>query len=148
MEGHLALKQSLVRQIKCLARVVACLLRLGYAGRLSDGFDCVACGACCYGRQLYVQVFSNDVETLGPALTEEYVTQPVGLSPASDGRAAEPHRFMKMAEGHCAALRIVESKQFLCRVYEDRPTLCRAFKPGSQCCLEARARHNVDARNL
>jgi uncharacterized protein len=113
-------------------------------GALGTNYDCTACGACCFGKRDYVQVFADDVARLGPARTEELVAPPVGEIPASVGRASEPRRFMKMAHGKCEALRTTGGR-FLCSVYEDRPMLCRALEPGSAPCLEARARRGLDS---
>lgn len=113
---------------------------------LSEEYDCTACGACCYGRRDYVQVFADDAARLGEARLAELVALPVGEHPASVGRPAEPQRFMKMTQGHCTALRSPTDDQFLCAVYEDRPFLCRAFEPGSGSCLDARARRALLAR--
>ena len=110
---------------------------------LGQNYDCTACGACCFGKRDYVQVFADDVVRLGPARTAELVAAPVGEIPESVGRKAEPRRFMKMTHGHCKALRTDVPNRFLCAVYEDRPMLCRALEPGSASCLEARARRGI-----
>jgi Fe-S-cluster containining protein len=112
---------------------------------LGENYDCKSCGACCFGRRDYVQVFADDVARLGPARTAELVAPPVGEIPASVGRESEPRRFMKMTQGHCKALSTSVPGRFLCAVYEDRPMLCRALEPGSAPCLEARARRGVDS---
>ena len=116
---------------------------LGYDWGLDEKYDCTACGACCYGRRDYVQVFPDDAARLGPERTRELVAPAVGEIEASVGREAEPKRFMKMTHGHCIALRTPAPNRFLCAVYEDRPVLCRALEPGSAPCLEARARMKV-----
>lgn len=113
---------------------------------MSETYDCVACGACCFGRRDYVQVFAHDVAKLGAARTAELVAESVGEIPASVGRASEPRRFMKMIDGHCGALRTDVPNQYLCAVYDDRPVLCHALEPGSSPCLEARARRGVGPR--
>jgi Fe-S-cluster containining protein len=113
---------------------------------VGENYDCTACGACCFGKRDYVQVFADDVARLGPARTAEFVAPATGEIPASVGRAPEPKRFMKMTHGHCSALLTSVPNRFLCRVYDDRPLLCRAFQPGSAPCLEARARLGVDSR--
>ena len=110
---------------------------------LGENYDCTACGACCFGKRDYVQVFADDVARLGPARTAQFVAPAAGESPASVGRPSEPQRFMKMTHGHCTALRTEVPNRFLCAVYEDRPMLCRALVPGSAPCLEARARREV-----
>lgn len=120
-------------------------VNLGYARALSETYDCVSCGACCYGKRDYVQVFADDVTRLTEARQDRFMAAAVGESPASTGRAAEPQRFMKMTHGHCAALDTSVPHHFPCKVYEARPMLCRAFEPGSRPCLEARARRNVTA---
>ena len=111
---------------------------------LNEQYDCLSCGACCYGKRDYVQVFTHDAVRLGPARMEEFVALPIGEAPASVGRAAEPVRFMKMTDGHCKALCTTTPKRFECSVYENRPTLCRALEPGSGPCLEARVRLGID----
>ena len=110
---------------------------------LGEKYDCTACGACCFGKRDYVQVFADDVARLGTARTAELVAPAVGEIPASVGRESEAQRFMKMTHGHCGALRTTVPNRFLCAVYEDRPMLCRALEPGSAPCLEARARRGV-----
>ena len=115
-------------------------------GRLGEKYDCTTCGACCYGKRDYVQVFPHDAARLGAARTAELVAPAVGEIEASVGRASEPKRFMKMTHGHCIALRTDVPNQFLCTVYEDRPELCRALEPGSAPCLDARARMKVLSR--
>jgi Fe-S-cluster containining protein len=111
---------------------------------LAKDYDCTTCGACCFGRRDYVQVFAHDAARLGAARTAEFVAPAVGVIPASVGRASEPERFMKMPHGRCVALRTTGNR-FLCVVYEDRPVLCRALEPGSAPCLEARARMKIDS---
>jgi Fe-S-cluster containining protein len=115
---------------------------------LSEEFDCTACGACCFGKRNYVQVFAHDAIRLGDAKTHELVADPVSQIPSSVGRASEPERFMKMTHGHCSALRTDEPGRLTCSVYEDRPTLCRALEPGSGPCLEARARRSVHSKPM
>ena len=116
---------------------------IGYGAALAEKYDCTTCGACCFGKRDYVQVFAHDAARLGPARTAELVAPPVGESPATVGREAEPRRFMKMTHGRCVALSTATPNRFLCTVYEDRPVLCRALEPGSTPCLEARARMKV-----
>ena len=103
----------------------------------------MTCGACCFGRRDYVQVFAHDAAMLGKARTAELVAPAIGESPASVGREPEPKRFMKMIHGRCIALSTATPNRFVCTVYEDRPVLCRALEPGSAACLEARARMKV-----
>lgn len=59
--------------------------------------------------------------------------------------------YMKMSEGHCAALVIdPSSEQFVCGVYEARPQVCRDLERGSGACLgerEAKQGRPLQARN-
>ncbi|HVN33284.1 MAG TPA: YkgJ family cysteine cluster protein [Thermoanaerobaculaceae bacterium] len=110
---------------------------------MGETYDCTTCGACCFGKRDYVQVFAHDAARLGASRTAELVAPAVGEIAASVGREAEPKRFMKMTHGRCIALRTPAPNRFLCAVYEDRPLLCRALEPGSAPCLEARARMKV-----
>jgi Fe-S-cluster containining protein len=104
---------------------------------LSELIDCRACGRCCYGQKDYVQVFAHDAERLGPARIAALVAEAVGEMPASPGRPAEPRRFMKMENGHCAALEISPSGRFTCTIHEHRPTVCRSLEPLTSPCLDA-----------
>lgn len=113
--------------------------RGGKVARLSDPFDCQACGRCCFGKREHVQVFAHDAETLGAERTARLVAPATRHSVASPGRPSEPEPFMKMVDGHCIALEISEDRRYACSVYEVRPTICRAFQVGSASCLETRA---------
>jgi len=43
--------------------------------------------------------------------------------------------YMKMYDGHCAALTIDEAgARFVCSVYEQRPATCRELERGSSAC--------------
>jgi len=42
--------------------------------------------------------------------------------------------YMRMADGHCAALRIELAGRFVCTVYETRPDACRDLGRGSPQC--------------
>ncbi len=119
---------------------------VGYVQRVSEQYDCVACGACCYGQRDYVQVFAHDADVLGPEKMAEFVAPAVSATEASVGRPSEPNRFLKMVDGHCKALNLSVPGKFTCNVYENRPTLCRALTPGTTPCLEARARRGVGTR--
>ncbi len=87
---------------------------------ISDDSDdtalCFSCGRCCFGPTRYVQVFDDDLTTLGPALAEKFVVP-----------AEEKDRFMRMEQGHCAALD-TSGGQFRCGIYEQRPLICRVYK--------------------
>lgn len=100
-------------------------------------YDCVACGKCCFHAPNYVELFPEDLVRLGDKRTARFAVKST-LSKAQ--RRPGEHdgtRFMRMENGHCAALEITHGA-FLCSIYEDRPLLCRVFEPGSPSCLEAR----------
>ncbi len=87
--------------------------------------DCLTCGACCFSQlPTYVRVTGNDWERLGGRA--ETVAHFVG------SRA-----YMKMAEGHCAALAVREGevgREYYCTVYDQRPQVCRDLARGSPQC--------------
>ena len=103
---------------------------------LSDVPACLACGTCCFSTlERYVRVTGDDHARLG-ARAEE-LTRFVG------NRA-----YMKMTDGHCAALRIETlamdashashdgaDARFVCGVYDERPDVCRDLARGSRECL-------------
>lgn len=95
--------------------------------RDSDLPACLACGTCCFSDiDRYVRVTGNDYERLGD--DAETFVQFLG------NRA-----YMRMADGHCAALEVVrEHRAFVCRVYEQRPQICRDLERGSAQCLGER----------
>ena len=94
--------------------------------RLNTPTDCLGCGVCCFSRlDTYVRVSGADWERLG----------------AEAGRVAHfiGHRaYMKMTEGHCAALekRLTTggTTEFFCTVYAERPQVCRDLARGSPEC--------------
>ena len=94
---------------------------------LSHPTDCLRCGVCCFSQlDAYVRVTGADWERLG----------------AEAGRTAHfiGHRaYMKMADGHCAALALRQmpgggGPEFFCTVYERRPQICRDLARGSPEC--------------
>lgn len=93
--------------------------------------DCLRCGVCCFSRlETFVRVEGGDWARLGDAA----------------GRVAHfiGHRaYMKMSEGHCAALEIRQlaegGRQYFCTVYADRPQICRDLARGSPQCQGERA---------
>ena len=89
--------------------------------------DCQRCGVCCFSDSSeYVWVTGYDWTRLGPDAEQ--------LAHFISNRA-----FMKMANGHCIALKIFSSKngtaRFSCSVYDRRPEICRALERGSPECL-------------
>lgn len=99
--------------------------------------DCLRCGACCFSAgENYVRVTGDDWSRLGEAA--ERLAQFVG------NRA-----FMKMKDGHCAALEIRQPAgrppEFFCTVYEARPQVCRDLARGSPACEAERWRKRSDS---
>jgi hypothetical protein len=86
--------------------------------------QCLACGVCCFSRlETYVQVTGDDHQRLGER-ADELVR--------FDGNRA----YMRMADGHCAALRIEKSSgELVCSAYDTRPQTCRDLARGSGACL-------------
>jgi hypothetical protein len=57
--------------------------------------------------------------------------------------------YMRLADGHCAALRIEPSGRFVCTVYEKRPDTCRDLQRGSpQCAGELFTKAGLAAASL
>jgi hypothetical protein len=85
---------------------------------------CLACGVCCFSRlEDYVRVTGSDHARLGER-ADELVR--------FDGNRA----YMRMYDGHCAALRIEKSSgRFVCSAYDVRPQICRDLARGSGACL-------------
>src|ERR1700722_16345677 len=85
--------------------------------------ECLACGACCFSRlETYVSVTGDD-----HARFAERADELVRF----DGNRA----YMRMVDGHCAALRVEKgSGQLVCGAYETRPQVCRDLARGSGAC--------------
>jgi Fe-S-cluster containining protein len=93
--------------------------------------DCRRCGACCFSAaERYVVVTGNDWSRLGPETDR--------LAHFVEHRA-----FMKMTDGHCAALAVRRASDgppdFFCTVYDRRPQICRDLERGSPQCEAERA---------
>jgi uncharacterized protein len=86
--------------------------------------DCLGCGTCCFsGLERYVRVLGEDFERLGERAGD--------LVTFVGNRA-----YMRMVDGHCAALRIEGPPgRFVCTAYEARPRICRDLQRGSPECL-------------
>ncbi len=83
---------------------------------------CIECGTCCFSNlDTSVRVTGDDYERLGEAAQDfvEFV-----------GNRA----YMRLADGHCAALRVELSGRFFCTVYETRPDACRDLERASAQC--------------
>jgi hypothetical protein len=83
----------------------------------------LACGTCCFSRlPNFVRVFGDDHARLGER-AESLVW--------FEGNRA----FMRMVDGHCAALEIdAVSGEFVCSVYAERPQVCRDLARASGAC--------------
>jgi Fe-S-cluster containining protein len=94
--------------------------------------ECLACGACCFSHlETYVRATGDDYARFGERAAE--LVQFVG------NRA-----YMRMVDGHCAALRVEKSSGWLvCSAYEIRPQTCRDLARGSSACLgETATKHD------
>jgi Fe-S-cluster containining protein len=85
--------------------------------------ECLACGTCCFSLlPSFVRVTGDDYARLGER-AEDLVW--------FEGTRA----YMRMVDGHCAALRIeASSGQFVCTTYATRPQICRDLARGSGAC--------------
>ena len=88
--------------------------------------DCLTCGTCCFSQlETYVRVSGDDHARLGDA-AETLVR--------FEGNRA----YMRMVDGHCAALRLEVSAegtgQLVCSTYETRPQVCRDLARGGLSC--------------
>jgi uncharacterized protein len=96
--------------------------------------ECLSCGACCFGRiERYVAVSGDDHARLGAAAD--------ALTVFLDNRC-----YMRMHDGHCAALRVESEGRFVCSVYEQRPSVCRELARGGPACAAERAQKHERAR--
>jgi len=86
--------------------------------------ECLACGVCCFSRlETYVRVTGDDHERLGDRAAELVWF---------DGNRA----YMRMVDGHCAALRVDKGYgELVCSTYETRPQTCRDLARGAGACL-------------
>ncbi len=85
---------------------------------------CLECGVCCFSElPTYVRVSGDDHERLGER-AESLV------------HFVENKAYMRMKDGHCAALVVdVATAQFVCSVYETRPETCRDLARASGACF-------------
>ena len=110
---------------------------------MEDAPACLDCGTCCFSTlDTYVRVTGDDYARLGDRA--EALTTFVG------NRA-----FMRMIDGHCAALRVDPvARRFACTVYDARPATCRDLARGSPECLGEiatkgdRSRHYAETKLL
>jgi uncharacterized protein len=96
----------------------------------SDPPECLSCGTCCFSTlERYVPVSGDDHARLAGS-ADRLVTW------------VENRAYMRIEEGHCAALSIdAEHARFVCAVYDERPQVCRDLERGSpQCAGELAAK--------
>jgi Fe-S-cluster containining protein len=87
-----------------------------------DESPCSNCGACCFSRNVrYVRVSGDDYERLADTADSMTVF-------------FENRCYLRMNDGHCAALSVTEQGQFFCSIYEKRPAICREISPGDPQC--------------
>ena len=98
---------------------------------------CQACGACCFGdTPHYVPVSGDDYSRLAATATR--------LARFDGNRC-----FMRMQDGHCAALRFDPAAGgFACEVYGQRPEICRELARGSASCEAEQLRKSAAAVSL
>lgn len=97
--------------------------------------ECLRCGACCFGPgQRYVRVTGDDHALLGDEA--ERLTLFI-----------ENRCYMRMHEGHCAALLIRADGGFFCSVYAQRPSVCRELARGSGACIAEFGQKSDASRN-
>ena len=88
--------------------------------------NCLHCGVCCVAKSgTYVRVSEADWARLGP--DADRVARHVGRQ-----------AFMRMEDGHCAALQITTRRGappvYFCALYDRRPQVCRHLAQGSAAC--------------
>ena len=93
---------------------------------LSHPAHCIHCGVCCFSKlDTYVRVTGADWERLG-------------VEAGSVAHFIGNRAYMKMTEGHCAALQPRDTPdgktEFFCTIYERRPQVCRDLARGSPEC--------------
>lgn len=90
---------------------------------LDDPPPCLACGVCCFSTlDRYVRVGGDEYARLGESA--DTLVQFV-----------ENRAYLRLVDGHCAALSIdAGSGRFICSVYERRPDACRDLARGSPQC--------------
>lgn len=92
---------------------------------------CLECGTCCFSNlETSVRVTGDDYERLGDAV-DDHVNF-VG------NRA-----YMRLANGHCSALRVELDGRFVCTLYERRPDACRDLERGSPNCAGSSSRRRA-----
>ncbi len=90
--------------------------------------ECLECGVCCFSDlEGFVRVWGADYERLGRSAPD--------LSVFIGNRC-----FMRMVDGHCAALELSpDTGAFVCSIYGQRPQICRDLERGSAECAGERS---------
>jgi Fe-S-cluster containining protein len=98
---------------------------------------CLRCGACCFGAgPRYVPVSGDDHARLGDEA--ERLTLFI-----------ENRCYMRMHQGHCAALAVRRDGSFFCGAYAQRPKVCRELARGSgECQAELFQKRDTSQRAL
>ncbi len=94
--------------------------------------ECTECAACCTSRSLRHASVTGDDWTRLDDVAEAMTTWIGNLV------------FMRMHDGHCAALEAREGGGFACSVYSRRPEVCRALERGSPACAGEIAIKTID----
>ncbi len=102
---------------------------------MPESLDCRACGACCITAGP-VPVYPED--TAVPRWRTTSVRRTVGF--ASWEADAGVRQMAKHPDGRCRALTGTPGAACACAIYPKRPEACSTFVPGSEDCLESRAR--------
>ena len=89
--------------------------------------ECLECGTCCFSTlPTYLNLDGDDHERLGD--DAERLTVFLGN-----------RCYMRLIDGHCAALRVDSAeRRFVCTVYDRRPSTCRTLERGSPECAGER----------
>jgi hypothetical protein len=84
--------------------------------------DCQACGVCCFSTlDTYIRVTGDDYERLGDRAGEIV-------------HFVENRAYLRMTNGHCAALAAEKGRRLRCTIYDLRPDVCRDLARGSPQC--------------
>ncbi len=94
--------------------------------------DCLTCGTCCFSTlPEYIRVFGIDYDRMNDEARA--LTHFVGN-----------RCYMRIEDGHCAALIIEPEGRFVCSIYPMRSDVCRSLERGTGACagelLEKRER--------
>jgi Fe-S-cluster containining protein len=113
--------------------------------------DCQTCGACCLGvawNSFPVVPFADMSMKDAKRIEDKHPGSVVMHQPQGMSYSAQlPMMNIKDdPRGRCVALSGTIGRKVACRIYEDRPKGCARFKPGSEKCLEIRARFGIDKK--